>query len=131
VLLGHRDRRPRPRAASLYRRALIEQRAHELATTAVERRHPWAAQLGTQPDEPAAHAHWMRQVATIAAYRDRWNIHDRTILGPPSASIEHTEQRRIAQQAVTCALALHHGQTDTAPAPTRSLDLQLERSVEL
>jgi hypothetical protein len=113
------------------RRALIEQRAHDLAATAVERHHPWAAQLGTVPDEPAARSRWMRQVATIAAYRDRWNIHDRTVLGPTSASIEHTQQRRIAQQAVTRALALHHGQTDTAPAPARSLDRRLERTVEL
>jgi conjugative relaxase-like TrwC/TraI family protein len=113
------------------RQALIEQRAHDLAVTAVDRRHPWAAQLGTTPDEAAAHARWMLQVATIAAYRDRWNIHDRTILGPKSSSTEHTEQRRIAQQAVTRALALHHGETDSAPAPARSLDRQLERSVEL
>jgi len=113
------------------RQALIEQRAHELAMTAVDCRHPWAAQLGTRPDEAAARTRWMRQVATIAAYRDRWNIHDRTILGPKSLSIEHTEQRRIAQQAVTRALALHHGETDSAPAPARSLDRPLERSVEL
>jgi conjugative relaxase-like TrwC/TraI family protein len=113
------------------RQALIEQRADELAATAVERRHPWAAQLGTVPDEPAARASWMREVATIAAYRDRWNIHDRTILGPSSTSIEHTEQRRIAQQAVTRALAVRVGDTESAPAPARSLDRQLERSVEL
>jgi hypothetical protein len=73
----------------------------------------------------------MREVATIAAYRDRWSIHDRTILGPNSSSIEHTEQRRIAQQAVTRAVALHQGDTDSAPAPARSLDPQLQRSVEL
>jgi conjugative relaxase-like TrwC/TraI family protein len=113
------------------RRALIEQRAHDLATTAVKRRHPWAAQLGTMPDEPAARARWMKEVATIAAYRDRWNIHDRTILGPNSSSTEHTEQRRIAQQAVTRALALDHGETDSAPAPARPLARQLERSVQL
>jgi conjugative relaxase-like TrwC/TraI family protein len=113
------------------RRALIEQRVHELAATAVERRHPWAAQLGTVPDEPAARARWMKEVATIAAYRDRWNIHDRTILGPTSSSIEHTEQRRIAQQAVTRALAVRSGDTNSASTPARSLDRQLERAVEL
>jgi hypothetical protein len=122
---------PDIRQALNERRALIEQRARELATTAVERRHPWAAQLGTMPDEPAARARWMRQVATIAAYRDRWNIRDRTILGPTSSSTEHTEQRRIAQQALARALAVHHGDTDSAPGPARSLDPQLERSVEL
>jgi hypothetical protein len=113
------------------RRALIEHRAHELALTAVERRHPWAAQLGSMPDEPAAHASWMREVTKIAAYRDRWNIHDRTILGPPSASSENTEQRRIAQQAVTRALAVRAGDTYSAPAPAQPLDRQPERTVEL
>jgi hypothetical protein len=73
----------------------------------------------------------MREVATIAAYRDRWSIHDRTILGPNSSSIEHTEQRRIAQHAVTRAVAMRTGDTDSAPAPVRSIDRQLERSVEL
>jgi len=113
------------------RQALIEQRAHELATTAVERRHPWAAQLGTIPDETAARARWMLEVATIAAYRDRWNIDDRTILGPTSSSTEHTEQRRIAQQTVTRAFAVRTGDTHSAPAPARPLDRQLERTVEL
>jgi conjugative relaxase-like TrwC/TraI family protein len=122
---------PDTRQALDDRQALIEQRAHDLAATAVDRRHPWATQLGTTPVEPAARARWMRQVATIAAYRDRWNIHDRTILGPPSSSTEHTEQRRIAQQAVTRALALHHDETDSTPAPAKPLDRQLERTVEL
>jgi conjugative relaxase-like TrwC/TraI family protein len=111
--------------------ALIERRAHDLAATAVERRHPWAAQLGTVPDEPAARAGWMRDVATISAYRDRWNIHDRTILGPSSSSTEHTEQRRIAQQAVTRALAVRSGDTNSASTPARPLDRRLERTVEL
>jgi hypothetical protein len=122
---------PDVRQALDERRALIEHRAHELAVTAVERRHPWAAQLGTRPDQPAARARWIREVATIAAYRDRWNIHDRTILGPNSLSTEHTEQRRIAQQAVSRALAQHDDDMDSAAAPARSLGWQLERSVEL
>jgi conjugative relaxase-like TrwC/TraI family protein len=113
------------------RRALIEQRTDDLAATAVERSHPWAAQLGTMPDEPAARARWIRAVGTIAAFRDLWNIRDRTILGPTSSSIEHTEQRRIAQQAVTRALALHDGETDSAPAPAKPLHRRLERTVEL
>jgi conjugative relaxase-like TrwC/TraI family protein len=122
---------PDIRQALNERGALIEQRAHQLASTAVEHRHPWAAQLGTMPDEPAARTRWMRDVATIAAYRDRWNIHDRAILGLASASIEHCKQRRIAQHAVTRALAVRTSDTDSAHALVWPLDRQLERSVQL
>jgi hypothetical protein len=108
------------------RRAQIEQRAHHLAATAVGRRHPWTEKLGPIPDNSAARTRWMRQVATIAAYRDRWNIHNRSILGPPTTSIEHTEQRRIAQHALERALNLHHGETDSGMHAAKPLDRQFE-----
>jgi len=58
-------------------------------------------------------------------------MHDRSILGPTTTSIEHTEYRRIAQQAVTRALTIHAGDNDPAPIAVRSLDRQPERTVEL
>jgi len=112
------------------RRALIEQRAHELAEVALERGQPWVAQLGARPDDPASSERWLRNVEVIAAYRDRWNVHDRTILGAGSTSIEQSEQREIAERAVTRALAIGHEQEAGDLAPNRQLTHAIERTVE-
>ena len=88
------------------RQFLIEQRAREVATTAVENRQPWAAQLGSPPSDPVRRELWLRRVDTISAYRERWGITDRTILGTREpASLEQEAQRRLAQSAVEVALS--------------------------
>ena len=65
------------------RKALIEQRARALAVTAVKNRERWVEQLG----EPSVdRAHWLRNVTTIAAYRDRhgrrWKCWSRRSMRP-------------------------------------------------
>jgi conjugative relaxase-like TrwC/TraI family protein len=83
------------------RQTLLEQRAREAATTAVENRQPWAAQLGTLPTDPVRREVWLRRLDTVAAYRERWGITDRTILGTREpTSLEQEAQRRLAQSAV-------------------------------
>lgn len=89
------------------RARLIEERARAAAEAAVEKRQPWAAQLGRRPADPLRCDEWLLRVATVAAYRQRWGITDRSVLGttePPS--VEQVTQRRLAQAAVEGALAI-------------------------
>jgi len=89
------------------RQTLIEQQAREVATTAVENRQPWAAQLGAPPSDPFRRDMWFRRLDTVAAYRERWGITDRTILGTREpSSLEQESQRRLAQSAVRLALSI-------------------------
>jgi conjugative relaxase-like TrwC/TraI family protein len=82
------------------RQTLIEQRAREVATTAVESRQPWAAQLGSPPSDPLRREVWLRRLDTIAAYRERWAITGRTVLGTQEpTSLEQEAHWRLAQCA--------------------------------
>jgi hypothetical protein len=81
----------------------MERRARELAELAIERGDPWLGTLGEPPSDPAAGRLWMRDVSTVAAYRDRWKIADDHLpLGPDSAvtTIEEMRQRTRAEGAV-------------------------------
>ena len=54
----------------------------------------------------------MREVSTVAAYRDRWHITSRHVLGPDQpASIEQKTQRQRAQAAAQRADAINPGVT--------------------
>ena len=65
------------------RRTLIELRAKTLAETAIMSRESWIQQIG---DPPAVdRLHWMRNVVTVAAFRDRYGITSRDPLGGPPA----------------------------------------------
>jgi len=89
------------------RQKLIEQRAREVATTAVDNRQPWAARLGSPPSDPFRRELWLRRLDTIAAYRERWGINDRTVLGTREpTSLEQEAQRRLAQSALEDALSI-------------------------
>ncbi|MHB8300923.1 MAG: MobF family relaxase, partial [Dermatophilaceae bacterium] len=89
------------------RQTLLQQRAREVATTAVENRQPWTAQMGLPPSEPVRRELWLRRLDTVAAYRERWGITDRSILGTGEpASLEQEAQRRLAQSAADGALAI-------------------------
>ena len=52
----------------------MEGRARSLADQAVESGESWVQRLGTPPASPARRERWIREVSTIAAYRDRWHI---------------------------------------------------------
>lgn len=93
------------------RARLIEERAQAAAETAVENGQPWAAQLGRRPSDPLRREEWMLRMTTVAAYRERWGITDRSILGPAEPpSFEQEAQRRLAQAAVEEALAVTRAQ---------------------
>jgi hypothetical protein len=90
-----------------FRPPVTEERARVAAEAAVEKGQPWAAQLGRRPADPLRREEWLLRLATVAAYRERWGITDRSVLGasePPS--VEQETQRRLAQAAVEGALAI-------------------------
>jgi hypothetical protein len=106
------------------RQALIEQRAREVATTAIENRQPWAAQLGSAPSDPIRRELWLRRVDTVAAYRERWGIADRTILGTREpTSLEQEAQRRLAQSAVEGALSITREEQASVGAMGQAVDI--------
>jgi hypothetical protein len=49
-------------------------RARVLVIQAIEEGHAWLNQLGPAPNDPRDRERWLREVSTIAAYRDRWHI---------------------------------------------------------
>ena len=110
------------------RQTLIEQRAREVATTAVENRQPWATQLGTPPADPVRREMWLRRLDTIAAYRERWGINDRTILGiREPTSLEQEAQCRLAQSAVNSALSITRPERASVGAVGQAVESQVSR----
>jgi conjugative relaxase-like TrwC/TraI family protein len=110
------------------RQTLLEQRAREMATTAVEHRQPWAAQLGTPPSDPVRREVWLRRLDTVAAYRERWGITDQTILGTREpTSLEQEAQRRLAQSAVKSALSITRDERPSVGAVGQAVESQVSR----
>ncbi|MDI6024065.1 MobF family relaxase [Leucobacter sp. UT-8R-CII-1-4] len=64
------------------RRELIQQRAEAVLDQAIAGRQDWVLALGDTPADARAAAAWKRQARTVAAYRDRYGITTRTLLGP-------------------------------------------------
>jgi hypothetical protein len=88
------------------RQYLIESRALALAEAAVESDEPWLKRLGEPPVSPVAHQCWLRELRTIAAYRDRYRVDTRTALGDdPRTDAQKLDAAR-AQQAIRRARAI-------------------------
>jgi hypothetical protein len=72
----------------------IEQRARELATIAIERGETWVQAFGDTPPTGELYERWVLEVATGAAYFDRWGIDNPdTILDDASVNHEQETQR--------------------------------------
>jgi hypothetical protein len=86
----------------------MEQRALSLAEEAVSARHSWVRPLGAPPKGPAQRERWLREVSTVAAYRDRWHIKGQRPLGvaPDRENHEQTAQRKRALAAGQRAQAI-------------------------
>jgi hypothetical protein len=107
------------------RRAMIEHRARKVAQTAVEHQQPWTKKLGRPPAHPATREAWQRQLDTIAAYRERWQINGSTVLGQANpVGLEQETQRRLAQQAVERALRIHRDVQRTVSADEQSMGIE-------
>lgn len=77
------------------RRQLIEERAQALARAAVAERRAWVVPLGQPPARPAPRARWFQAAATIAAYRDRYEVTTESPLGPaPDAAAQRLDAAR-------------------------------------
>ncbi|MFI5035954.1 MAG: MobF family relaxase [Acidimicrobiales bacterium] len=85
----------------------IEQRAHELATIAVEHGDAWVRDFGDAPPTGELHERWALEVAAGAAYLDRWGIDNPdTILDDAPVSHEQETQRSRVLRAAERAYAL-------------------------
>ena len=114
------------------REQAILQRAHRLATEADTNHADWLAALGPNPTDPERRARWFKEVATVAAYRDHWDINHPEPLGPVAPStVEQLEQRRRAHTAAQRAehLARSHRpaliRVDDAPTLPRRPEIPL------
>ena len=101
------------------RAELIEERAVTLARSAVDAEAPWTKRLGDEPADDAALQRWMREVGTIAAYRDRYGITTRSVLGEDPANKAQRRDAGRVQQAVRRARAI--AREDAAAADGRRL----------
>jgi hypothetical protein len=95
----------------------IERRARELATIAIEHGDVWVQDFGESLETGELHEQWVREVATGAAYLDRWGIENPdTVVDDATVSHEQETQRSRVLSAVQRAYALTV--PETAPAKT-------------
>ncbi len=102
--------------ALIEREYVIDQRAISLAERAIEERANWIQHLGEMPSDPTHRAAWLANVATVAAYRERWNITGKTVIGKESNvdSIEQLGQWRRASSAVKAGMRLSNSTVDAS-----------------
>lgn len=94
------------RRAIADRAELIESRARVLAEEAVETGETWVRSLGTPPRQADERERWLTDVATVAAYRDRYRIKsDLPVGGRPEDDAQKVDRNR-ALQAVRSARAV-------------------------
>lgn len=84
---------------------LMEGRAMTLAEKAAEDKEPWLKRLGTVPTTEAARRLWLHEVRTVAAYRDRYGVGGRRVLGEPRNVAQKLDAAR-AEQAIRRARAI-------------------------
>jgi len=89
----------------------------------VVHRQRGAARLRSAPSDPVRRELWLRRLDTVGAYRERWGITDRTILGTREpTSLEQETQRRLAQSAVEVALSITRDERASVGAVGHSVE---------
>jgi hypothetical protein len=75
----------------------------------------------------------MREVSTVAAYRDRWHITGKETIGSrdDAVSSEQIIQRRLAEGAATRARAVSDGARRGQPRDDGDLQIGVVRGVDL
>lgn len=101
------------------REGAIAERARLLAEEALACDAEWARRLGPPPTDPASRDAFVDRVAVVAAYRDRWDIRTRSILGPKASvssaeQLAHRNRARRAGQEATRSAGLTRGQPAAA-----------------
>lgn len=87
------------RQALDHRKDLIESRAVALAEAALATAESWLRGLGNPPVDTATRRMWLTSVATVAAYRDRYQITSRHPLGPGAMTDAEKADRSHASAA--------------------------------
>jgi hypothetical protein len=113
---------PEMMTALTERQTLIESRAAALTANAVEAEDAWLKRLGTPPTTDAARSHWLNEVSTVAAYRDRYRVDGRHTLGEPRTVAQKLDTAR-AQKAIRRARALADQEDARGSEGRRSVDL--------
>jgi conjugative relaxase-like TrwC/TraI family protein len=85
---------------------LIEDRATALAQSAVDTDARWLKRVGPAPESDGDRQRWMREVASVAAYRDRYGITARTALGKEPTTVAQRRDAGRAEQAIRRARAI-------------------------
>ncbi|MHB1732292.1 MAG: hypothetical protein ACYCU8_02410 [Ferrimicrobium acidiphilum] len=118
--------------ALIEREHAIEERAIALAERAIEQRANWIQHFGQMPSDPTRQAAWLANVATVAAYRERWNITGNTVIGKEANvdSIEQLGQWRRVSSAVKAAVRLSSAEAANSTSSSAIVVNQVaERSV--
>jgi len=90
------------------RRTLIEERARSLTLSALKEGDPWTLSVGRLPADPGRREEWLRQLDTVAAYRERWQVRGRAVLGGEPRTHEQKAHKQSAQHSGSRALAIAH-----------------------
>jgi len=111
----------------------MEERARALANQAVGIGESWVQRLGTPPATPSRRERWIREVSTIAAYRDRWHITGHSPVGTlgDTGSIEQTGQCQRALTAAARATAISSAALEQQSSFSPELAVEAQRGVEL
>jgi hypothetical protein len=111
----------------------MEQRARSLAVEAITTGQSWVRPLGAPPSRPAQRERWLREVSTVAAYRDRWHIEGQGPLGPAPDRENHeqTAQREKAQSAGKWARAISSPAVDQPNNHEVETHVEISRGIEL
>jgi conjugative relaxase-like TrwC/TraI family protein len=101
------------------RETALQARATVLARHSVDTHAPWLRSFGRPPNEPEARTRWLQAVATVAAYRERWDLtddHDPLDARTEPRDAEQARQMGIAAEAIRTAARL--ARTDRQPQMT-------------
>jgi conjugative relaxase-like TrwC/TraI family protein len=111
----------------------MEQRSRGLVEEAIAARQSWLRALGDPPSESPQRERWLREVSTVAAYRDRWHIEGKRPLGEPSdrKNIEQTAQRKRALAAGERAKVITMDTMDQKFDPGLDAGVGIPQGVEL
>jgi len=110
----------------------MEGRARALAEEAIISGHSWVQRLGSPPSEPSRRERWMREISTVAAYRDRWHVAGEHIIGSQAGlSNEQTGHSQRARAATARAVAISRDDHGEQASPTWEPQIQAGRGVEL
>jgi hypothetical protein len=119
--------------ALVQREQAMEMRARTLADEAIGTGENWVQRLGTPPEAPARRERWIREVSTIAAYRDRWHITGHSAVGKQGdkSSIEQTGQCQRALAAAARAKAISSAALEQQSSFSAEVAVEAQRGVEL